>query len=256
MKLFSNIPTPVFNILSVSLLVIFWWGTSQTAASGFASPQAVFESMRRILADGYMGSTFAESLAVSLSRVMAGFVVSGILGVILGLALGTSTTIRAVINPWLSYGRCVPPLGYLALVVLWFGVGSVSKLVLLMLSGVPPVAIGTAAAVAAVRQERILGARSLGLSRTGVLLSVVLPSALPGIITSLRIAFGAIFAALVGAEMVASSSGIAWMTITAVYRGDMPTVVGCILLQGFIALSFDAFLYWVRGRLVPWAGRA
>jgi taurine transport system permease protein len=256
MKLLSKIPTPAFNILSVSLLVMFWWAGSRSQGGGFASPQAVLESMTRILAEGYMGSTLAESLAVSLSRVMGGFVVSGVIGVVLGLALGSSTTIRAIVNPWLSYGRCVPPLGYLALVVLWFGVGSVSKLVLLMLSGVPPIAIGTAAAVAAVRHERIQGARSLGLSRTGVLLSVLLPSALPGIITSLRIAFGAIFAALVGAEMVASSSGIAWMTITAVYRGDMPTVVGCILIQGIIALSFDALLHWIRGRLVPWAGRS
>lgn len=246
-----------YNALSIILLLLFWWiSTRQGAAAATLSPHAVWARMVDVAANGYMGASIGESTATSAARVLSGWVLSGVIGVLLGLIIGLNPYGRAIVNPWLNYGRCVPPLGYLSIVVLWFGVGFTSKLILLLLSGVPLIAVGTAAAVAGVRRERIEGACSMGFGRLGRLRFIILPSALPGILVSLRIAFGAVFAALIGAEMVASSSGIAWMTITAVNRGDMALVIGCILMMGVFALLVDGGLQRLTKILVPWAGRA
>ena len=246
-----------YNALSVLLLLLFWWSFTRQGGSGSGvSPHAVWTRMADVAANGYMGAGLGESAITSAGRVLAGWALSGVIGVVLGLIIGLNPYGRAIVSPWLNYGRCVPPLGYLSLVVLWFGVGFASKLILLLLSGVPLVAVGTAAAVAGVRRERIEGASSMGFGPVGRLRFIILPSALPGILVSLRVAFGAVFAALIGAEMIASSSGIAWMTITAVNRGDMALVIGCILVMGAFALVVDACLQKLNDRLVPWAGRA
>ncbi len=246
-----------YNALSILVLLAVWWSLTHAGKPGASvSPHAVWARLSDVATNGYMGASIGESAGISAVRVVTGWLLSGLIGVVLGLIIGLNPYGRAIVDPWLNYGRCVPPLGYLSLVVLWFGVGSASKLVLLLLSGVPLVAVGTAAAVAAVRRERIEGACSMGFGPLGRLRFIILPSALPGILVSLRIAFGAVFAALVGAEMVASSSGIAWMTITAVNRGDMALVIGCILIMGIFALFVDACLQRLTRVLVPWAGRA
>ncbi|WP_287096019.1 ABC transporter permease subunit, partial [Mesorhizobium sp.] len=104
-----------------------------------------------------------------------------------------------------------PPLAYLPLIIIWFGIGEPSKVLVIAIAMVAPIALSTTAGVKGVSRERINAARSLGATRRQVLTHVVLPSALPSILTGLRIALGAGWTTLVAAELIAATQGLGFM---------------------------------------------
>lgn len=123
---------------------------------------------------------------------------------------------------------------------------------MLFLSGFAPLFIQTVFGVQRVPISRINGARSLGASRTAVFFQIILPSALPDILTGLRTAVGVSYATLVAAEMVASASGIAWMVLDASKYIKYPIVYFGIIIMGAIALIIDGFICLLIKKLTPW----
>ncbi|MGO4842043.1 ABC transporter permease subunit, partial [Rhizobiaceae sp. 2RAB30] len=114
-----------------------------------------------------------------------------------GLAIGLSTIGRGIFDPVLEFLRPIPPLAYLPLIVIWFGIGEPSKILVIALAMLPPVALSAAAGVRSVSREKVNAARALGASGLQVIRHVTIPSALPGILTGLRIALGAGWTTLV-----------------------------------------------------------
>lgn len=171
------------------------------------SPAAVWAKFVVVARDGFVDATLAQHVAASLGRVFAALIAVIVVGVPVGLAIGISRIGRGVFDPLLEFLRPIPPLAYLPLIVIWFGIGEPSKILVIAIAMLAPVALSTAAGVRGVSRERIDAARSLGASRGQVVRHVVLPSALPSILTGLRIALGAGWSTLVAAELVAATRG-------------------------------------------------
>jgi taurine transport system permease protein len=140
--------------------------------------------------------------------------------------------------------------------VAWFGIGETSKVVMLTVGAMTPMVLTTAHGVRTARLERIQGAQSLGLGGLRLLWYVILPSALPEILTGLRIGFGYAFGGLVAAEMIGASSGMGWMIWEASQYGETSIVFICLIIIGLMGFSADLGLQMLRQKLVPWAGRA
>ncbi len=240
--------------ISFSLVIVMWFLLTRnaTGAALFPSPEQVAAAFQRIVREGYLGSPLGESIKISLQRIALGWSVCILLGVILGFAMNASAVVRDAVMPWLAFYRPLPPLAYLSLIVLWLGVGETSKITLLVLAGLPPVMIGTMTALQAVRPERVEAFRSMGVGPWQTLAQLYFPTALPAILVSVRISFGACFAALIGAEMIASESGIAWMVIAATNRGATDVAMVGVLLMSAIALAVDMALRLLQTHLVPW----
>ena len=250
---------PIYSLVSVLAGFGAWQLLSQFGVFSplvLPSPAAVWDSLLIVSTKGYAGSSLWTNLAVSLARLGTGFTVAIIVGVPLGLAMGSSGRINAIFYPFVEMYRPLPSLAYLGLLVIWFGIGEVSKIVLLALAGLPPIVLSAASAVRSVRVDRIEGARSLGLEGYTLFYHVVFPSCVPDIVTSIRVGFGFAYTTLVAAEMIGASSGIGWMVLNAsTYVVSEVVIVGIIVI-GVTGVAFDWALRALHKWLVPWAGRA
>ncbi|WP_192255120.1 ABC transporter permease subunit [Mesorhizobium silamurunense] len=219
------------------------------------SPAAVWAKFVVVVRDGFVYATLLQHVTASLGRVFAALIVAIIVGVPVGLAIGISKVGRGVFDPLLEFLRPIPPLAYLPLIVIWFGIGEPSKILVIAIAMLAPVALSTAAGVRGVSRERIDAARSLGATRRQVVRHVILPSALPSILTGLRIALGAGWSTLVAAELVAATRGLGFMIQSAAQFLVTDVVVMGILVIATIAFALEFVIRRVERALVPWAGK-
>ena len=243
---------------SVATFFFIWW---LVTAMGWVkplfvpSPQAVFGKFIAIWNDGFTGTPFLEHLGVSTLRVFGAFLLACVIGLPLGLAMGMSPLMRGLFDPPIEFYRPIPPLAYLPLMIIWFGIGETSKILLIFLSVFAPVVLGARSGVKSAAIEQIHAAYSFGASRWQVMRYVIMPSALPEILTAMRIGIGFGWTTLVAAEMVAATKGLGYMVLAASQFLQTPVVIMGIFVIAIIAFAFDLLMRFVERRLVPWKGR-
>ncbi|WP_406873204.1 taurine ABC transporter permease TauC [Aminobacter sp. P9b] len=218
-------------------------------------PQDVLSKFWTVASQGFVDATLAQHLLASLGRVFTALVAATLVGIPVGLAIGASRVGRGLFDPVLEFLRPIPPLAYLPLIIIWFGIGESAKVLVIAIAMVAPIALSTASGVRGVQQDRLSAASSLGATRWQVIRFVVLPSALPSIVTGLRIALGAGWTTLVAAELVAATRGLGFMIQSAAQFLVTDVVVMGILVIAAVAFVLEFGLRFVERRLVPWAGR-
>lgn len=246
------------SLLSIAGLLFVWW---MFTAMGWVkplflpSPQAVFGKFIDVWQNGFTNTPFLEHVGISAARVFGAFLLACLIGIPLGIGMGMSPFIRGIFDPPLEFYRPIPPLAYLPLMIIWFGIGETSKVLLIFLSVLAPVALGARSGVKSAAIEQIHAAYSFGASRWQVMSQVILPSALPEILTAMRIGIGFGWTTLVAAEMVAATKGLGYMVLTASQFLQTSTVIMGIFVIAIIAYSFDMLMRFVERRVVPWKGR-
>lgn len=249
---------PVLGLVSLAVLLASWWAVTALRLVEplfLPPPGRVLAKLVSVATTGYVDATLWQHAAASLSRVLAALAAVIVTGVPLGLALGLSRTARGLIDPLIEFYRPVPPLAYLPLVVIWCGIGEVSKVLLIYLAILAPVVIATAAGVRGVAPDRVRAARALGATRMQVVRLVVLPSALPDILVGIRIGLGVGWSTLVAAELVAATRGLGFMIQSAAQFLATDVVVMGILVIAAIAFALEFAARRLQRALAPWAGR-
>lgn len=249
--------------LGVSAVVIaglffVWWLVTQIGLIKplfLPSPMAVLGALVDVLRDGFTGSSFWEHTWVSTLRVFGAFALACVVGIPLGIAMGMSPVARGIFDPPIEFYRPIPPLAYLPLMIIWFGIDELSKTLLIFLSVLAPMALGARAGVRSAAIEQIHAAYSFGATRWQVIRMVILPSAMPEIFTAMRIGIGFGWTTLVAAEMVASTAGLGYMVLSASKFLQTPIVIMGIIVIAAIAYAFDHLVRFVERRVVPWKGR-
>lgn len=200
------------SIGTLAVLLTVWWTVAalQLISPLFLPPpQQVLAKLLTIAGpQGFMDATLWQHLAASLTRIVLALLAAVVIGIPVGIAMGLSPTVRGILDPVIELYRPVPPLAYLPLMVIWFGIGETSKILLIYLAIFAPVAMSALAGVKSAQQVRIRAAQSLGASRAQVLWFVILPGALPEILTGLRIGLGVGWSTLVAAELIAATRGL------------------------------------------------
>jgi len=250
--------TIALSVATIALLLLAWWGVT---AAGWVkplflpSPGAVITKFGDVWANGFTNTPLWEHIGISTARVFGAFLLACAIGIPLGLAMGMSPIMRGIFDPPIEFYRPIPPLAYLPLMIIWFGIGETSKVLLIFLSVFAPVALGARAGVRSAAIEQIHAAYSFGATRWQVMRHVILPSAMPEILTAMRIGIGFGWTTLVAAEMVAATSGIGYMVLTASQFLQTSTVIMGIIIIAAIAYAFDMLMRFFERRLVPWKGK-
>ncbi len=246
------------SIATIALLIAVWWlftFMGWVKPLFVPSPAAVFEKFIVTWNNGFTGTPFWEHIAISTARVFGAFLLATAIGVPLGLGMGMSPAIRGIFDPPIEFYRPIPPLAYLPLMIIWFGIGETSKVLLIFLSVFAPVALGARSGVKSAAIEQIHAAYSFGASRWKVMRHVILPSAMPEILTAMRIGIGFGWTTLVAAEMVAATKGIGYMVLSASQFLQTSTVIMGIIVIAAIAYAFDMLMRFVERKVVPWKGK-
>jgi taurine transport system permease protein len=248
------------SAVSVVAFALLWWtaSTSHWVPPLFLpSPQAVWAAFIDAWNGRIQGGLpLSQHLLWSAIRVFGAFALATLTGVPVGILMGVNRVARGLLDPPLEFYRPLPPLAYLPLVVIWFGIDETAKILVIYLACFAPIAIAARAGVRSATVEQLHAAYSLGGSFAQTVRHVILPAALPEILTGLRVAVGFGWTTLVAAEMVAATAGLGQMVLNASSFLRTDVVVMGIVLIGLIAWTFDLGMRALERRLVPWRGRA
>ncbi|HBQ6528167.1 TPA: taurine ABC transporter permease TauC [Klebsiella pneumoniae] len=246
------------SVATLAVLLAVWWAVAalQLISPLFLpQPGQVLQKLITIAGpQGFMDATLWQHLAASLTRIVIALLAAVLIGVPVGIAMGLNSTVRGILDPLIELYRPVPPLAYLPLMVIWFGIGETSKILLIYLAIFAPVAMSALAGVKSAQQVRIRAARSLGASRAQVLWLVILPGALPEILTGLRIGLGVGWSTLVAAELIAATRGLGFMVQSAGEFLATDVVLAGIAVIAIIAFLLELGLRALQRRLTPWHG--
>jgi ABC-type nitrate/sulfonate/bicarbonate transport system permease component len=190
--------------------------------------------------------------ATSLARVLQGFGLAALAALALGLLAGVCVPVRLVAEPVIEFVRPIPPLAFLPMFLVWFGLGEASKIVFIGYTTFFPMFVAIAASVMRVDVVLLRAAASLGASRADLVRRVILPAALPGIVVALRVGFGLALFVIVGAEFMGADAGLGHLIMEGRTFFNPPQIVMGALVLGLLGSLFNTLLLAAERRLLRW----
>lgn len=214
----------------------------------FPSPQRVLETGVQLWEAGELQRHIVDSLM----RVVQGFTIGSVAGVIVGIAMAQSRTIRTLLRPSVEMFRPVPALALVPLIIIWFGIGETGKILLIAYGVFFIVMTSAFDGVRSIDDQLLRAATGLGANQRQMFARVMLPGALPEILTGLSLAMGTAFSVLVAAELVAATSGLGWMIQDArrFFRTDV-VLLGMVAI-GLLGFLFVQLLQVFKKLVLPW----
>ena len=220
-----------------------------------AAAATIAHRFTEVLTEGFGGGTLLQHTWASFVRVFSAFFLSCVTAIPIGILMGVNRVARGIFDPPIEFYRPIPPLAYLPLMVIWFGIGETNKIIVIYLAIFAPMVLNARAGVRSVSIEQIHAAYSMGATRMQVIWHVILKGAMPEILTGMRIGIGFGWTTLVAAELVAAQQGLGAMIQQASDFLVTDVVILGIVVIGGIAYLFDLLMRYLERLLVPWKGQ-
>ena len=253
-----EIPNIAYSIGAIVLLFAVWFAVSHSSffKPGYIpTPEELGKTFFELVRDGYQGKPLYEHIGISLFRTLTGFLLGVVVGVPVGLLSGYSRRAGAMISPIMAFIRPIPPIAFIPMAVLYFGLGEVGKIVLIFFVSFNYVQTNAQAGAANFPIAYRRAAQTLGLTRMQTFTNIVMPGALLQIFTGLKVALALSWAVVVAAELVGAQSGLGFMISDAALLFRIPVVYIGVALIGAIGLLLNFGLNFVEARIVHWKGR-
>ena len=257
-----NLPshrTTLWQAVALPLLLLAaWqlWAFTLPPDTRAPYPSKVLTTFVALTASGDLPSALVQSLG----RVLAGFSFAVVLGVGLGVLMGSSRKLRDNLDPIIESFRPIAPMAVLPIAILWFGTGTPAALSIVTYAAFFPLLVNTVHGVSRVDRKLLQAAQTMGLPRGRILRHVLLPAALPSVLLGARLAMGVAWTAIIAAELAVGaksgaggSGGIGQMMfIYYAYSVDLNAIVVCMIVVGVVALGIDRLFRAGERRLMPW----
>jgi len=240
------LPAAIFAVCLSAWEIAARTGVISTLA--FPAPSAICRAFVRVLQNGILGT----HLASTLLRMAAGLGVGGALGLLAGLFMGWSKRLRTVVDPFIAAAHPVPKIAILPLIMLIFGIGEGSKVIVIALAAFFPMMINTMAGVRQISPVYFEVAANYGASRKKVFTRVVLPGSLPFVLSGLRLALNSALLLTIAVELVSSQQGLGAMIWFAWETLRTEDLYAALAVTALLGISGNFFLQWLASRLVPW----
>ena len=253
-----QVPNVVYSVAAVVILLALWFFLSRSSLikPGYLpTPEELWSTLVDLVKNGYQGKPLSEHIGVSLFRTLCGFALGVLFGVPVGLLAGYSRRAGAMISPIMAFIRPIPPIAFIPMAVLYFGLGETGKIVLIFFVSFNYVQANAQAGAANFPIAYRRAAESIGLTKAQTFYRIVLPGALPAIFTGLKVALALSWAVVVAAELVGAQSGLGFMISDAALLFRIPVVFIGIALIGAIGLIMNLTLNAIEHKIVHWKGR-
>ena len=241
---------------ALMLFVVLWeivcW-INQSAAfinpGLFPAPHTLLQALIKQVEHGYL----QEDMLASLSRVFKGFLIASVLGILLGVISGFFKTCTYIINPIVELFRPIPALAFLPMFLLWFGIGEASKVMFISFGAFFTIYVNTYQAVLYTPPTLVRAAKCLGANKFQILYKIVIPNAMPGILTGLRLGFGISLFVLVSAELIAASSGLGFRIMDSRSNFAVDVMLADAFVIGILGLIFSKLFSLLEHFLLRWS---
>lgn len=241
--------------LGVGFFVLFFAAWSAVTFGGLV-PKTFLADPVTMMREGFALFTvhgFARDIAVTVWRVVGGFLLAAVVGVPLGIAMGAYKPVEAFFEPFVSFARYLPASAFIPLLILWAGIGEMQKLLVIFIGSFFQIVLMVAVIVGSTRRDLVEAAYTLGADAGGVVRRVLLPNAAPSIAESLRLVLGWAWTYVIVAELIGASSGIGHMITDSQALLNTGQIIFGIIVIGVIGLVSDYFFKWSNQRLFSWA---
>ncbi len=221
-----------------ALIILFWWISSQLNLLN----DYIMPSPNKVLASAYIlikKGSLQRHLVVSLYRVLSGFIITFAIAFPLAIIVGLNKTFLKYLMPLLQFIRHIPPIALIPMLILWFGIGEMSKLSVIILATFFPIFLNTLNGIVHCDKNLVEVGIVYGFSKKNIFLRIILPQAMPSVIVGMQLGLGYSWRSLMGAELIAASSGIGYMIIEAEQLSRPDIILVGILAIGFIGCIAD-----------------
>jgi ABC-type nitrate/sulfonate/bicarbonate transport system permease component len=239
------------GLFSILLMLIAW---ELFARSGRVTPFMLprFSVVLAYIYHDAVGGDLWINLALTMYRAMTGFVIASIGGIALAVAMSRSRIAHWFFDPIISVGFPMPKIAFLPIIILWIGVYDVSKISIVVFDAIFPVVTATLAGIAAVEKELLWSARNMGASERQIMWQIVLPAAMPQILTGLQVALPISLIVAIIAEMVMSGYGLGGAMMGASRFANSPGVFAGIVEIAVVGYALIKAMAFMRRRLLVW----
>ena len=239
---------------SIGSFLIAWFILTKATRLGLLIPGP--EVVLLSLGKGLIGTVGRYSIvmhaAYSLGRVMAGFILGSALGVVLGLAMGWSRVAEAIIQPLYRIVRPIPPIAWVPISIIWFGLGESAKIFLIFLASFANVTLNAWSGARDVDMQLVGAAKMLGATQRQIFFTIILPSSVPQIFAGLQVAMSSSWGTVLAAEMVRSSEGLGWMIVTGMINNDIVQILTGIVAIGIVGFILAVIMRKLEAVLCQW----
>jgi sulfonate transport system permease protein len=239
---------------AVPFLILFalWIGSTHyhlVSPETLPSPLAVIDAFKSQL----LSSLLIKSLGMSLARIAQGFLIGCSLGFLIGTAMGVSRTVERLLAPLINAIRQVPIIGWIPLIIVWCGIKDMSKISFIAIGAFFPMVLNTFDGVRAVAASYLEVGRVFEFSRLKMLRTIIIPAALPGIVTGIRLSLGTSWMLVVWSEINTSSDlGIGDLLWSARESSQMDVIIVCIIVIAVVAFLINELIGHAEARLSMW----
>ncbi|MEY8392121.1 ABC transporter permease [Lachnospiraceae bacterium 45-W7] len=243
----------ILSILSVILLLAVWWLAS-AANDSLAGPGQTVERFFRLIENPIMGKPVSVHILASMRRILVAFFAASVVGIGLGVCFGIFPTFRRMFWPVFSILRPVPPLAWIPIVILWFGViGDMSKYIIIFIGIIMAIVINTYASISETDPLFLKAAKTLGANRWQTLIHVTLPNSIPAIFAGMKTGLSTGWMSVVAAEMIAAKEGIGFLiNMSMKTTPDTALDFVGIVLVALCSSLVSFILSLIERKLCPW----
>lgn len=253
----KNYEKAICAAISIFVFLVIWQLVVSFTKAGLvlAGPVETLSSFLIAIVDPIGTHTIEGHILWSLSRVLVGLVLGSLCGIVLGILMGWFKPFSALVRPLFELLRPIPPIAWIPLSIVWFGLGEASKYFLIFYSAFCAVTMNAYSGVRQVDPELMGAARMLGASNRQVFFTIVLPSCVPQIFAGLQIAVGTAWATVVAAEMVRSSEGVGWVIIKGQDSNSTVQILVGIVAIGIVGYILAVAMRAIEAKLCKWSVR-
>ncbi|MDU2111674.1 MAG: ABC transporter permease [Clostridiales bacterium] len=199
------------------------------------TPQKVYTTFKNMIIDG----SIFENIFISLKRIFIGYFISSILAIHLGMLFGFKTKLYKFFKPLLEFMRCTPPLALIPMLILWFGIGEKSKIIIIILASFFPIFLNTLSGIKNCDPKLIEVGKVFNFSNFEIFSKIIIPNAILDIAVGLKLALGYSFRAIIGAELIAASSGLGYLISDGKELSRTDVVIVGIIVIGALGIITD-----------------
>jgi sulfonate transport system permease protein len=241
----------LFSFILPTLVVLFWYIAAKAKLVSsllLPSPRVVIDEFWQQLTVG----TIKADIAISLNRILKGYALAATIGIFLGVVMGMSRRAERFFSLTFTSLRQIPMMAWVPLLIIWFGIGEESKVAVIFMAAYFPILMNTLSGIRRTDPKLIEVGKMYKLSKLKLFIKIYLPSALPNIFVGLKLGLGISWMAVVGAEMIAASSGIGYRLTDARMLMQFPIVFSGMIAIAISGVFMDMVLTFISRTVTPW----
>ncbi len=242
----------VLPVVSIGLLILAWFMVSSNNSELFPTPAATWDRFLLLLQKPVMRVSFIGHIFVSMRRILIALVASWVLGILFGVLIGWNKKMNAFFGAIFELIRPIPPLAWIPLITIWFGIEEFSKILIVFIGAIMAVVINTRAGMQSIEQIYLDVGTAFNGSKRQILTEIAIPAALPVIFAGIRTSTSVAWTVVLAAEMVGANAGVGFLVVRGMNGDDMPLVLVAMVTIGVIGALLAVITSLIERLVCPW----